>query len=272
MKTLVSIIIPTKDSEETIRTCLKSVGEQTYPNIEVIVVDSYSSDGTKEIAEKFDARIISTTDKLLGARYRGLKESSGEYILLLDSDQVLNNTTITRALNMIEEYDMLCLEEHSYKPESWIQYLFAADRRLIHNLAKVHLDPLEGVLLARFYKRGVLEKAFEAIPRELIPIVVAHDHAIIYYEAYRVTQNVGVLPNAVWHIEPASLVELWKKNYRYGKTTKELINMGFYQNLLEKKVRFRKGTLNQGNLKDGVLSNFLLALKGIAYKMGYWIK
>ena len=206
------MIIPTKNSEETIETCLKSVGEQTHPNLEVIVVDSYSSDGTKEIAEKFDARIISTADKLLGARYRGLKESSGEYILLLDSDQVLNNTTITRALNIIEEYDMLCLEEHSYKPESWIQYLFAADRRLIHNLAKVHLDPLEGVLLARFYKREVLEKAFIAIPNILMPFVVAHDHAIIYYEAYLVSNRVGLLLNSVWHIEPSSIIELWNKN------------------------------------------------------------
>jgi len=271
-KPLVSVTIPTYNSERTIGVCLKSVQRQTYPNVEVIVVDSHSNDGTREIAENFDVRIVTTMEKLLGARYKGLKESEGEYVLLLDSDQILEKTVIARALDMFKEYDVLCLEEHSYKPKTWIQRLFEADRCLVHNLANVHLDPLEGVLLARFYKRGVLETAFEAIPKEIMPIVVAHDHAIIYYEAYRVSQRVGVLPNAVWHMEPARLVELWKKNYRYGKTTKELVKTGFYQDFLKKKVRFRKGALNLRNLRYGLSSYLLLSLKGIAYQMGYWSK
>ena len=267
---LVSVVVPTYNSEGTIGICLKSANEQTYPNIEVIVVDSYSNDDTREIAEKFGTIIITTREKLLGARYMGLKKSRGKYILLLDSDQILDNIAIARALEMFKEYDMLCFEEHSYKPKTWIQRLFEADRRFVHNLANVHLDPLEGVLLARFYKRGVLETAFKAIPKEIMPIVVAHDHAIIYYEAHRVSQRVGVLSNAVWHMEPASLVELWKKNYRYGKTTKALIEMDFYQDLLKGKVRFRKGALILRNLRYGLSSYFLLALKGIAYQIGYW--
>lgn len=269
-KPLVSITIPTYNSERTIGVCLKSIREQTYPNIEVVVVDSYSDDRTREIAKNFNINLISTKQKLLGARHIGLKKSKGEYVLLLDADQILDNTAIERSLEMFKEYDMLCLEEHSYKPKTWIQRLFEADRCLVHNLACVHLDPLEGVLLARFYKREVLEKAFLAIPKELMPIVVAYDHAIIYYEAYKISQKVGILPKAVWHIEPATLFELWKKNYRYGKTTKELVKTGFYRNLLKKKTRFRKGALTFKNLKYGLSSYLLLSLKGLAYQVGYW--
>ncbi|MEM3490366.1 MAG: glycosyltransferase family 2 protein [Candidatus Bathyarchaeia archaeon] len=267
-KPLVSVVIPTCNSEGTIGVCLRSVREQTYPNIEVIVVDSHSNDGTRKISENFDVRLMTTEQKLLGARYKGLKESKGEYVLLLDADQILDNTVMARSLEMFRDFDMLCLEEHSYKPKTWIQRLFEADRCLVHNLANIHLDPLEGVLLARFYKRGILERAFEAIPKEIMPVVVAHDHAIIYYEAYKVSQKVGILPNAVWHIEPASLVELWKKNYRYGRTTKELLKTGFYQDLLKKKVRFRKAALKDWKL--GLQSYLLLLIKGIGYYTGYF--
>jgi len=269
---LVSVVIPTYNSERTIDVCLRSVKKQTYSNIEVIVVDSYSNDRTREIAENFNVKLITTKQKLLGARYTGVKESKGKYVLLLDADQILNSTVIVRSLRMFKNYDMLCLEEHSYKPKTWIQWLFEADRQLVHNLANIHLDPIEGVLLARFYKRGVLEKALENIPRQLLPFVVAHDHAIIYYEAYKVSQKVGIVSDAVWHIEPSSLVELWRKNYRYGKTTRELVNTGFYQDLLKKKIRFRKGALAFKNLRLGILSYLLLTLKGLAYQIGYWVK
>lgn len=267
---LVSVIIPTYNSELTIEICLKAVSKQTYPNIEVIVVDSHSNDNTSKITKNFATRMITTNEKLLGARYIGLKEAKGEYILLLDSDQILETTAIERAMKIRKEHDMLHLEEYSYKPKTWIQLLFQADRHLVHNFVEIHTDPLQGVLLARFYNRKILEAAFEAIPEEIMPLVVAHDHAIIYYESYRISQKIGILPNSVWHVEPTSLVGLWKKNYRYGKTTKELIKTGFYQSLLQKKVRFRKRNLSIKNLKYIIQSDFLLLLKGIAYQLGYW--
>jgi len=71
-------------------------------------------------------------------------------------------------------------------------------------------------------------------------------------------------------LEPTSLVELWKKNYRYGKTTRELLKRGFYHSLLRKKVRFRKDALTTRNWKYVISSNLLLTLKGIAYLLGYW--
>ncbi len=265
---LVSIVIPTFNSEKTLAKCLESIRNQTYKNIEIIVADSYSGDDTIEIAQKFGTKIVTTPGKLLGARYRGLKESRGDYVLLLDSDQILDNTAIARASEMIKEYDMVCLEEHSYKPKTWIQWLFEADRNLVHNLANVHLDPFEGALLARFYKRRVLETAFEAIPKDVMPIVVAHDHAIIYYEAHRVSQRIRVLPNAVWHIEPGSLWSLIKKNYRYGKSTYSLVKSGYYQELLKKKIRFRKRALKDWKL--GLQTYLLLMLKGVGYCIGYF--
>lgn len=52
------------------------------------------------------------------------------------------------------------------------------------------------------FRREVLERAFKRIPKELIPAVLHYDHDIIYYEAYQVSQRVGILRDAVFHIEP----------------------------------------------------------------------
>lgn len=267
-KPLVSITIPTKNSEDTIEQCLSSVIEQDYKNIEIIVIDSYSKDKTVEIAKKFNAKIIQTEWKLLGARYLGVMESKGEYVLLLDSDQFLNKDCISRAINKMyyEGLDMLCLEEYAYSTTTIIEKLFEADRILVHKLSDIHLDPESGVMLPRFFKRELLVKIFRNIPDILYPIVVAHDHAIIYYEAYKISKKVGILGNAVKHKEPSSLFELLKKNYNYGKTTKDLIKTGLYTDLIKRKTGLRKG-LNS-DIRLGLESSLLLMLKGVGYYIG----
>ena len=60
---LVSVNIRTFNSEKTLEKTLKSVKDQTYPNIEIVVSDGYSKDNSVEIAKKFDAK-INFADKL----------------------------------------------------------------------------------------------------------------------------------------------------------------------------------------------------------------
>jgi glycosyltransferase involved in cell wall biosynthesis len=265
---LVSVIVPTFNSQKTLGKCLESIRNQTYKKIETIIVDSYSKDCSVEIAEKNNARVIQTNWKLLGARYLGLVESNGEFILVLDSDQILERTTVERALEMTKNiFDMLCLEESTYEANTWVRRLFEADRKLVFKASNIHIDPVEGVLLARFYKRKILEQAFREIPQKLLPEVVSHDHALIYYEAYKISQKVGILPNAVWHIEPASLAELWKKNFRYGRSTYDITRTDCYKDLLARKVRFRKAAST--DLSMGFQSYILSVLKGVPYYLGY---
>ncbi|MFZ2256404.1 MAG: glycosyltransferase [Patescibacteria group bacterium] len=53
MDSLVSVIIPTKNSARTIGKCLESIQNQSYKDIEIIVVDNYSPDGTTDIARQY---------------------------------------------------------------------------------------------------------------------------------------------------------------------------------------------------------------------------
>jgi glycosyltransferase involved in cell wall biosynthesis len=266
---LVSVVIPTYNSQKTLCSCLRSVLDQSFRNIEIIVVDSYSKDQTAKIARDNGARIVQTHWKLLGARYLGLLECKGDFVLMLDSDQILEKTAIERAAHIAGEgFDMLCFEENAFEANTWVKRLFESDRELINKAADIHLDPLQGVMLARFYKKQILSEAFKNIPKELLPTVVAHDHAIIYYEAYELSHRVGIVSYAVWHEEPASLSELWIKNFRYGKSTFEIARTKSYQVLLNKKVRLRKGASRYWSL--GIQSYLLSFLKGVPYYLGYF--
>ena len=85
----VSVIIPTYNREKLISRAIESVLVQTYPAYEVIVVDDGSTDATKSVLAPFNGKIKYIYQKNAGiaeARNRGIKESSGEYIAFLDSD------------------------------------------------------------------------------------------------------------------------------------------------------------------------------------------
>ena len=265
---LVSIIIPTYNSEKTLPLCLKSIKRQTYRNIEVIVVDSYSTDRTVETAKRYGARVIKTRGGLLWARYLGHLHAKGEIELLLDSDQILESTAIERSVRLIlEGCDAIILEENSYKPKTILQWLFYLDRRHVHNIRDYH--PNHGVLLARMYKRDILDKAFDNI-RNRLPLqtmykLVSQDHAIIYYESWKYIGKISILRNAVYHIEPATLAQVLKKFYRYGRT--ELDTSKYYPELLRGKRSPRKPSL----APEAAASLALWLLKAIPYGVGRFI-
>ncbi|WEV75636.1 glycosyltransferase [Bifidobacterium sp. ESL0800] len=97
---LVSVIIPAFNVEEYISNCLTNVLEQTYSNLQIIVVDDGSTDTTGLICDKWstrDPRITVVHEKnrgLSGARNHGVSKAIGEYILFLDADDTLDPETI----------------------------------------------------------------------------------------------------------------------------------------------------------------------------------
>ena len=269
MTPLVTISIPTFNSAPFLERCLKAVRNQTYKNIEVNVVDSNSRDGTVEIAKRFGAKVMNYPGALLGSRYEGLKAANGEYILLLDSDQILDITCVERAVKQIQsrDLDMLVLEEDVYRNDNLIEKLFHYDRKLIHTVKD--FDPYTSVMLPRFYKVDLLKKAFRNIPSNLYKTVGGPDHAIIYFEVWTISQKVDVLPNAVKHIEPNSLGAMWRKFYRWGYTSVSARD-NKYNDLLNNKERFRKGLFKKGLWKESMASILLLLIKGVPYKIGYF--
>jgi len=92
MNPFVSFIIPTLNAEKTLSACLESVFSQRYPSdrLEVIVVDGYSVDTTREIAERFPITLVCNPLRIQegpnGGKALGVRISRGSILCFLDSD------------------------------------------------------------------------------------------------------------------------------------------------------------------------------------------
>ena len=97
---MISVIVPVYNAEEYLEECLESIKNQTYTNIEVILVNDGSSDGSKEICEQYcekDNRFKLVNQENQGqsvARNLGVAESVGEFIMFVDSDDVINKNVL----------------------------------------------------------------------------------------------------------------------------------------------------------------------------------
>lgn len=101
---LVSVVVTTRNEERNIGNCLRSISEQTYPNIEIIVVDNNSSDRTKSIAHQFTDKVVNIGPERSAQRNFGLLEiATGKYRSYFDADMLLTPEVIFRCVDLLEE-------------------------------------------------------------------------------------------------------------------------------------------------------------------------
>lgn len=105
---LVSVIVPVYNVERYLERCIDSILQQTYTNIEVILVDDGSTDKSGEICDRYckiDERIIVIHQKNKGnssARNKGYQQSMGDYFMFVDSDDSLSGQVISELLEAAE--------------------------------------------------------------------------------------------------------------------------------------------------------------------------
>jgi glycosyltransferase involved in cell wall biosynthesis len=100
---LVSVIVPCYNGAAFLEEALKSAMSQSYPHVEVIVVDDGSTDNSPEIAQRFPVRYIRQENRgLAGARNTGIRESKGSYLVFLDADDRLRPEAIATGLRVLE--------------------------------------------------------------------------------------------------------------------------------------------------------------------------
>lgn len=98
---LVSIIVTTKNSAETLNDCLLSVKNQSYKYIELIVVDNNSSDSTEKIAKTYTKLVFKKGPERSSQRNLGIQKSKGTYLLFLDSDMHLSPKVVEECVKKI---------------------------------------------------------------------------------------------------------------------------------------------------------------------------
>lgn len=117
----ISVIIPVYNVEDYLEICIYSILNQSYQNIELILVNDGSTDDCAEICDKFalkDERctvIHQDNGGLSSARNTGLEIANGEFISFIDSDDYIHPETYTIAINCFKKYKDLDLVEWEYK-------------------------------------------------------------------------------------------------------------------------------------------------------------
>lgn len=106
----ISIIVPVYNTAAYLPRCIESVMNQTYRNLEIILVDDGSTDDSRRICEvyaKNDSRIVLVSQENRGntaARKAGLRTATGEYVMFVDSDDWIGSSLVSLLYQQVEQH------------------------------------------------------------------------------------------------------------------------------------------------------------------------
>ena len=166
---LISVIVPVYNVEQYLDQCLESIVSQTYPRLEILVVDDGSTDGSGDMCDRWaerDSRISVTHQPnggLSAARNTALDKMSGEHVIMVDSDDVLHPDAAACLLSAMERHQAdIVVGDHVIVGEKatpqWPDTATASpkgDRAYSQSEA----------LLAIFYQQGLTHSAWARIYR-----------------------------------------------------------------------------------------------------------
>ncbi len=210
---LVSIVIPTKNSENFLEACLDSVKNQTYKNIEILIVDNNSTDNTKKIAGKYTDRVFNKGPERNTQRNFGAEKSQGYFLLFIDSDMELTSKVISSCINMINKdksIRALIIPEKSKGNTFWAKCKILEKSLYVGDATKE---------AARFYNRTIYEK------------LGGYNQKLIVGEDYEMSDRVekagfriGRIKEFIIHNEGnLKLKNTIRKKYYYGKNARRYL-------------------------------------------------
>jgi glycosyltransferase involved in cell wall biosynthesis len=110
MSPLVSIIIPCYNCAEFVGEAIESALAQTHPQVEVLIIDDGSVDGSAESIARYPVRCLrGQHEGVSAARNRGVRESRGEYIVFLDADDRLLPNAVRAGLTALTQHPECCM-------------------------------------------------------------------------------------------------------------------------------------------------------------------
>jgi glycosyltransferase involved in cell wall biosynthesis len=255
---LVSVVIPTKNNEKTLTKCLLSVKQQDYPNIEIIIIDAFSTDQTGNIAERLGAHVMQLHSERTKAKNYGAQLAKGDYVFFVDSDMILEPNVVGECLDeCIKGITGVIIPEASIGSGIWVK--IRDFERSMYQGTKIES--------ARFFvRKHVLE-------------VGGFDEDIITYEESTLPQKLerrghkvdARIKSSILHNEDGFELSKWLRKKRYYSDTLK-IYAERYPEYAREQLGFKnrvKIFLSNGNLKrlmrHPIPAFGVFILKGLEY-------
>ncbi|EPP2789820.1 beta-1,3 galactosyltransferase [Campylobacter jejuni] len=192
----ISIILPTYNVEKYIARALESCINQTFKDIEIIVVDDCGNDKSIDIAKEYASKddrikIIHNEEnlKLLRARYEGAKVATSPYIMFLDSDDYLELNACEECIKILDmggggKIDLLCFEAFITNAKKSIKKLNIKQGKYNNKEFTMQILKTKNpfwTMWAKIIKKDIYLKAFNILNlKKEIKINMAED-ALLYY-------------------------------------------------------------------------------------------
>lgn len=203
---LVSVIIPTRNSEALLRTCLESVKNQHYPHLEIIVVDNHSTDQTIAIAREYTPHVFTRGPERSAQVNYGVTRAHGTYVYKVDSDFVLDPHVVAECVTRAAQgYDAVVVHNSPDVRISWIA-----------RIRKFEVD---------MYKYDITHSSARFVKKEVYAAIGGFNEKVTAGEDYdfqnklnRAGYTTGFVDAEALHLgEPTRFWDHMKKYYRYGK-------------------------------------------------------
>jgi glycosyltransferase involved in cell wall biosynthesis len=210
----ISAIVPTRNSGRTLAACLGSLQHQTHGDVEIIVVDNASSDDTAELGRAMADVFADRGPERCAQRNHGAELATGEIVLFIDSDMVLEPTVLA---DIAAVFDTQPGIGAVIIPERSFGVGFLASCRVLEKSLYVGQDDVE---------------APRAFRRELFDLVGRWDETLTAAEDWDLadrTRAAGVgiarVPSWIWHDEgEISLRAQYTKKQYYGRWVAEYMS------------------------------------------------
>ncbi len=230
-KPVVSVIIPTFNSEKSLALCLESLRKQSWKNIEVIVVDDNSTDNTLEIALKYNCKIIRNGKKgRAEAKNEGIEHSTGQYLFFIDSDMELGSNTISECIKLANQGSSvggIVIPERSVGQSFWVE---------VRDFERT------------FYSHSIIESA-RFFPTLLVKEAGGFEEGVVFFEEstlpFKIESSGYVFlrtePSIYHHEEDFSLGAWLRKKLYYGQTMPQYEDKYGDYSRLQTSIMFRLG-------------------------------
>lgn len=168
MQPKVSVIVPAYNCEKYIGKCIESICNQTYSNIEILIINDGSKDNTKDVINSFvnkDNRIVYIEQKNSGpsaARNAGLDNASGEYVMFVDSDDTVSEYYVKSLLDgiLIEKSDLVCcgyIDISIYGQLKYSDFTSSSDNIRKENILTKVCKGTGGVLWCKIFRKDIID-------------------------------------------------------------------------------------------------------------------